>query len=84
MVSGGGILIERIRIGVRSRLVQLLLGPGALECESRGTGAQSVSMWLCICLRAPVCLCRRTSKGLVRDCSESGTFITCNGDDLGV
>ena len=44
-----GILIERIRIGVRSRLVQLLLGPGALECECHGTGAQTVSMWLCIC-----------------------------------
>ena len=48
-VRGGGILIERIRIGVRSRLVQLLLGPGALECECHGTGAQLVSMWLCIC-----------------------------------
>ena len=46
----GGILIEGILFGARSRSVQRLLGPVTLEHECHGTGAQWASMWLCTCL----------------------------------
>ena len=45
----GGILIEGIPFGARSRSVQRLFGPVTLEHECHGTGAQWASMWLCTC-----------------------------------